>query len=524
MLGRVAPRRWPLRRRLLVVIAGLVVAGLALADYATYRTLHSYLINREDQQLAQLSRGVGRNLLFGRVGDVGGNGATQAFVEIRTADGTVVSEILARQGTQAALAAPRLPTDLPRPPAATGGTPDDGAYLTVPASGPGVGPYRVRVSQLTEGPVVFEQDVLVVATPLSDVTATLHKLLWTELGVSVAAVALAVLIGSYLVRLGLRPLDHMADTADEIAAGGLARRVAVAEDGTEVGRLGGALNSMLGRLEAAFAQKEASEARLRRFVTDASHELRTPLTSIRGYAELFRRGADRRPEDLAKAMSRIEAEATRMGLLVEDLLLLARLDQGRTPETVPVDVASLVLEAVEAARAVEPDRVFQTEVDDRPVVLGDRNRLRQVVDNLLVNVRVHTAPGAPATVRVRVEDSPTGQRMALVEVEDTGPGLEADGGEKVFERFYRADQSRSHDSGGVGLGLSIIRAITEAHGGTATAGPGSDGGACFRIALPLAPAMPPPSATSGASATDPAEPEPEVLVLDEAAPASPTKL
>jgi two-component system OmpR family sensor kinase len=484
--SRWGPRRWPLRRRLMVVMAALVVAGLALADYATYRTLHSYLLNREDQQLAQLSRGVGRTLLFGRPSSfTGANGSTQAFVEVRTENGAVAAEILARQGTQAPYPAPRLPDTLPSPPAATGGTPDDGLYMTVPATGPGVGPYRVRISQLTEGPVVFEGDVLVVATPLSDVTATLHKLVWTELGVSAAALALAVLIGSSMVRLGLRPLDDMADTADEIAGGRLDRRVAVVDDGTEVGRLGAALNAMLTRIEGAFAEKEASESRLRRFVTDASHELRTPLTSIRGYAELFRRGADRRPEDLAKVMSRIEAEATRMGVLVEDLLLLARLDQGRRPETVPVDLEWLVREAVDAARAVEPDRPLRTELVERPIVMGDRNRLRQVIDNLLVNVRVHTPADAPATVRVRTENG-----HAVVEVEDGGPGLPPDAGERVFERFYRADPSRSLDSGGVGLGLSIVQAITAAHGGTASAGPGHDGGACFRITLPLAPAEP----------------------------------
>ncbi|HET6810065.1 MAG TPA: HAMP domain-containing sensor histidine kinase [Acidimicrobiales bacterium] len=479
---------WSLRRRLLVVLAALVAVGLVVADGVTYHTLRSYLLNRENQQLDALAHGNINRLLndFGPGPPRVGGGATQAFVQLRDQSGTPLRTISAYQSDGTALAAPRLPAALPTPPAGNGPDGGDAAdYLTVPSTASGQGPYRVRVSQVVvvNGPFSGEPATLVVATPLTDMVATLHKLVWTEVGVSLGAVLVALAAGAWLVRVGLRPLEAMADTADEIAAGRLDRRVDAADATTEVGRLGTALNSMLGRIEHAFAEKEESEHRLRRFIADASHELRTPLTSIRGYAELFRRGADRRPEDLAKSMNRIEAEATRMGLLVEDLLLLARLDQGRPLEAERLDLGAVVGEAVDAARAVEPDRAISAELDPDVTVVGDRNRLRQVVDNLLTNVRLHTAPGAPA----RVHLAATGG-LAVLEVDDSGPGLDSEVASKVFERFFRADPSRSQDTGGAGLGLSIVHAIATAHGGSVEAGNRPDGpGARFVLRLPLAP-------------------------------------
>ena len=476
---------WSLRRRLLVVLAALVAVGLVVADGVTYHTLRSYLLNRENQQLDALAHGNVNRLLndFGppRVG----NGATQAFVQLRDQSGNPLRTISAYRPDGTPLAAPRLPAALPSPPAGGPDT-DAAAYLTVPSTQSGQGPYRVRVSQVVvvNGPLSGEPGTLVVATPLADMVATLHKLVWTEVGVSLGAVLIAVAVGAWLVRVGLRPLEDMADTADEIAAGRLDRRVDTSDAATEVGRLGSALNSMLGRIEDAFSEKEESEHRLRRFIADASHELRTPLTSIRGYAELFRRGADRRPEDLAKSMSRIEAEATRMGLLVEDLLLLARLDQGRPLESERLDLAGVVAEAVDAARAVEPGRPITAELDPEVDVIGDRNRLRQVVDNLLTNIRLHTAEGAPARVRLSAAGG-----LAVLEVDDSGPGLDPAVASKVFERFFRADPSRSQDTGGAGLGLSIVHAIAISHGGTVEAGNRPDApGARFVLRLPLAPA------------------------------------
>jgi two-component system OmpR family sensor kinase len=261
----------------------------------------------------------------------------------------------------------------------------------------------------------------------------------------------------------------MGETAGAIAAGDLTRRVEPADEGTEVGRLGIALNAMLSHIESAFEQRRRSEERLRRFVADASHELRTPLTSIRGYAELFRRGADTRPEDLAKSMANIEAEAARMGVLVDDLLLLARLDQGRPLERERVDLTAVVTEAVEGARAVEPDRSIELSVAGPVEIVGDAGRLRQVVDNLLDNARVH-APDAPVRARVAVDDAD-----AVLEVADEGPGIDPEVASRIFERFTRGDPSRSRGTGGAGLGLSIVAAIVNAHGGSVTAS-SHDGG------------------------------------------------
>ena len=300
-------------------------------------------------------------------------------------------------------------------------------------------------------------NTLIIATSLSGVDGTLHRLLLIELFVTLAVLAGIVVLGLWIVRLGLRPLDAIGRTADAIAGGDLSHRVERAEPHTEVGRLGLALNSMLDRIE-------ASDRRLRRFVADASHELRTPLAAVRAYAELFERGADKRPDDLARAMSGISRESERMSELVEDLLLLARLDEGQPLEREPVELAELAAEAVETARAVDPSRPIDLEVEPARV-LGDRARLRRVLDNLLGNVRSHTPAGTPAHVRVR-----TANGSAVIEVSDEGPGLPEGELDNVFGRFYRADASRSRDSGGVGLGLSIVAAIAQAHDGTVSAG------------------------------------------------------
>ncbi|HEX9315892.1 MAG TPA: ATP-binding protein, partial [Actinomycetota bacterium] len=268
----------------------------------------------------------------------------------------------------------------------------------------------------------------------------------------------------------------------------LTERVARSDDHTEVGQLGRALNVMLARIEAAFDERRASEAalrtseeRLRRFVSDASHELRTPVASVRAYAELFRRGGDRHPEDLPRLMARIESEAARMGVLVEDLLLLTRLDQGRPLEMAPVDLGALAADSVEAARTIEPERPITLQVEGSVEVMGDRDRLRQVADNLLANVRTHTPPGAGASVIVRLAGG-----RAIIEVADSGPGIDPQDAAHIFERFFRSDPSRARDRGGSGLGLSIVAAITAAHGGSASAAnrPGPGGGALFTIDLP----------------------------------------
>jgi two-component system, OmpR family, sensor kinase len=236
---------------------------------------------------------------------------------------------------------------------------------------------------------------------------------------------------------------------------------------------------MLGQIEVAFAERTASEARLRRFVADAAHELRTPLTSIRGYAELFRRGASTRPDDLAKTMLRIEEGAARMGVLVEDLLLLARLDQGRPLEIEAVDLTRLAAAAVDDMRVISPDRPVVFESNGTVVVSGDELRLRQVVANLLENARTHTPPTSPVEVRVGVAGDD-----AVIEVQDHGPGMTPEDASRVFERFWRADPSRARTSGGAGLGLAIVAAIIGAHGGRAEVQTAPGAGATFRVWIP----------------------------------------
>jgi signal transduction histidine kinase len=309
------------------------------------------------------------------------------------------------------------------------------------------------------------------------------------------------------VRASLRPLVEIEQTARAIAAGDLTRRVPDRDPRTEVGRLGQALNSMLAQIESAFGARAASEAsarrseeaarqsedRMRRFVADASHELRTPLTTIRGFAELYRQGASRDPAELDRLMRRIEDQAARMGLLVEDLLLLARLDQQRPLDRSPVDLLALAADAVNDARAVAPDRRIELVLgggDGDPgsalIVLGDGQRLRQVLANLVNNALTHTPAGSPVKVRVGGWDL-DGAPGAAVEVVDHGRGLAPQQAERVFERFYRADPARSHAAGGTGLGLSIVAALVAVHGGTVQVDSVPGRGARFRVVLPLAP-------------------------------------
>jgi two-component system OmpR family sensor kinase len=289
------------------------------------------------------------------------------------------------------------------------------------------------------------------------------------------------LVTWWVVRLGVWPVKRMTKMAVAIADGDLSQRVPDVVPGTEAGELGEALNTMLGRIEGAFAERGRSEARLRQFVGDASHELRTPVTTIRGYAELYRTGGLRGEGELDAAMQRTEAEAVRMGSLVEDLLLLARLDQGRPLQREPVDLDVLAREAVRDAVAVDPDHPVTAVTAGGVVVPGDEDRLRQVVTNLVGNARVHTPPGTPVEVRTFRE----GER-AVLEVADHGPGMPPAVAERAFERFYRADPARSRHQGGSGLGLAIVRATVDASGGTVTLRTALGQGTTVRVELPTA--------------------------------------
>ncbi|MER5643448.1 HAMP domain-containing sensor histidine kinase [Streptosporangium sp. NPDC002524] len=325
--------------------------------------------------------------------------------------------------------------------------------------------------------------LLALTTPEALVAASdelTERVALVMIGSSVFALACLTLLATHLIRRGLRPLDRIVETAAAIGEGNLERRIEAAPATGEVGRLGHALNQMLAQIEEAFREREASEDRLRRFVADASHELRTPIASIRGYAELFRRGAATRPEDLAKAMRRIEAEATRMGSLVDEMLLLARLDQGRPLERSPVELTSLAADAVADTLAIEPLRPLSLECEGPVEVPGDAAGIRQIVGNLLANVLSHTPEGTPAVVRIRVDDE-----HAVVEVADEGPGLTAEQGALVFERFHRAGHPRDGArQGGAGLGLSIVAAVAAAHGGDATVTSRPGAGATFRVRFP----------------------------------------
>ncbi len=473
-----------LRGRLVAGLLAVAAVGVLVLGFGTYRALAGFLQSRTEQQLRASLEPVyfeiARAELPGHRRPPGESVIlTGTFGELKLPDGTVITYSKGRH-------VPDLSDEAVD--AVDAG--DVERYFTTSAA-QGDGSYRVLAIPLDSG------GVLSVALPLDDNEATLRRLVGIELGMSAGVLVALAALSWWVVRLGLRPLDHIGDTAAAIAAGDLGRRVEGADERTEVGRLGLALNRMLGQIESAFDERRATEDRLRRFVADASHELRTPLTSIRGYAELFRRGAADRPEDLATAMRRIEEESARMGVLVEDLLLLARLDQaqadsGRAVERTPVDLARLAADAVDDARAVSPDRPIEFSGGSPVMVLGDELRLRQVAGNLLSNAQVHTPPGTEVRVRVAA----AGDR-AVLEVGDDGPGLNPDVAAKIFERFYRVDKARSRTTGGAGLGLSIVAAIAEAHGGSARLAPpvADRPGATFVVDLPLH--APVPAESSG---------------------------
>ncbi|HUR85521.1 MAG TPA: HAMP domain-containing sensor histidine kinase [Solirubrobacteraceae bacterium] len=480
-----------LRARLIVTLVVLAGAGLLVLGAATYAALRAYELNRVDQQataaIDQADRQLEREHLAaggelsignrppheenerrGRGGPPGGIGLAPAgtYAQQRDVSGAIVDDaVLGLPEGETEPAAPALPAKL--------SAGDRDTVGSIDGSEPR---YRLYAAAASGG------GLTVVAVPFTEVDATLERLLVIE-GLVIVAVLLALAAAAWwLVRLGLRPLVQIGTTAGAIAAGDLSRRVEPAEPRTEVGRLGLALNAMLARLEQAFAERSASEERLRRFLADASHELRTPLASIRGYAELFRIGAAREGADVEKAMSRIEDESTRMGVLVEDLLALARLDEVRDLHREPVDLATLAADAVDDARAVAPDREISLDGagDGAVVVDGDPGQLRQVVGNLVRNALVHTPAGTPIEIAVGAR----GGEASLV-VRDHGPGLPTDDPAELFDRFWRADPGRGRGRAGAGLGLAIVHGIVTAHGGRAEAAGADGGGARFTVVLPL---------------------------------------
>jgi signal transduction histidine kinase len=494
-----------LRLRLLLAVGAIAVVALILADLATYSALRSSLYKQVDQTLAQSPLRMDRFLnegtcpsptssLFGPgnaggagpPGGVGGDPAlgSSSFIELRTTAGKVVEgrQCAAYVGNRAY--SPQLPSQITGFTAQADGT--LATYFTAGSIQSGGPAFRVQV---TEGILQSnsEKILIVVGEPIGGTTSTLHSLFLIELAVTAAALVLALAGGWWLVRLGLRPLEDVERTADSIAAGNLDQRVPGADDSTEVGRLARALNVMLERIEVAFAARLASEARLqesdrhlRQFVADASHELRTPIAAVSAYAELFERGAAQHADDMPRVMSGIRTETERMDRLVNDLLTLARLDEGLPLHIVPVELVGVGAEAVQTALTVGPGWPVQFTASHPIEVMGDPVRLRQVVDNLLANVRAHTPEGTTSTVRVEGDGA-----KAQIIVRDSGPGMPAEEAARAFERFYRADPARARTHGGSGLGLSIVAAIVTAHGGTVSAISSPGNGMTVTVRLPI---------------------------------------
>ena len=487
-------RQWTLRTRLVVLMAALAAVALVVSNLVAVFFLRDNLISRVDTQLNTQARAV-------RIGDVfrfpsrPRPGFGQDFrVYLFDASGQLIQT-------------DSLSSDMPAGPIlgswpavrAHAGT---GPYTVDGADG---APWRVRVI-----PVGASGFFGVAALSLRDVTNTSHNLLLIDALVTALILALLSIAAASVVRIGLRPLTRMEATAAEISGtDDLSRRVTDVDSHTESGRLGAALNAMLGRLEGAMAARTASEQRLRQFLADASHELRTPLTSIQGFAELYRRGGTPPGPELDEAMGRIEGEVGRMRVLVNDLLLLARLDEERPLYRREVDLLGVAAETVRDAHVRVPHRFVQlTALNDyfdtfeRVTVIGDDDRLRQVATNLIGNALQHSGDDARVVVRVgRATVAPAaaptvaigapmaaGTAVAVLEVADTGPGMAPDDASHVFERLYRAERSRDRRHGGAGLGLAIVAAIVEAHAGRVELYTEPGAGSRFRVLLPAVPA------------------------------------
>ncbi|MCU1490055.1 MAG: phoR [Acidimicrobiaceae bacterium] len=510
--------RWSLRVRILIAVGAISLLALGVGNVVVFSSLHSYLYNQVDNTLASSEHALQDTISPDNgtpdndhdgpadtdepssdansatatppappVGNPAGAGASAfcdlgremapgLYVEVRSAAGKTVTTPTGPEKCPSfqpgsTSYSPKLPAHFTGFKTRGKGPPT--AYLTV-ASTKASGPeFRVEAVKLNSG------GVLIVASPINNIENTLSQLMVVELAVTGGALLGAILLGLWLVRVGLRPLRDVERTAEAIAGGDLEHRAPHANARTEVGRMAGAFNVMLERIETLVGDLRSSEHRLRRFVSDASHELRTPIAAVSAYAQLYARGAVSEERDVQRVMRGIERESGRMGRLVEDLLLLAKLDEHRPFDSEPVELVGLAAEAVETSILVGPDWPVTLVAGDSVEVLGDRGALRQVLDNLLGNVRSHTPAGTQTTVNVSVNGSD-----AILEVADNGPGITEEQSELIFERFFRSDASRSRETGGAGLGLSIVAAIVHAHGGRVEAVGRPGGGAVFRVTLP----------------------------------------
>lgn len=468
---------WTLRRRLTVTMAGLLVVAAALIGVVSVVSLRAFLVDRLDQQITNAvvrsTAAVSNGMEDSRPGHRGDGDddhddrpndallapgqAAGTLVAIVDPSGQVTAGVLNNRGAVVAV-----------------NLQDTNALASVESNSEpetihvkGAGEYRAVSVAAQDG------SSLVIALPMVEVNAAITQLLIVILIVTGLGVAAAIVVGRALIRYELRPLDRVTDTATRVSElpldkGDVDLGERLSEEDTdprtEVGRVGSAFNNMLVHIGRALTARQASEEKVRRFVADASHELRTPLASIRGYAELTRRSSATLPEDVSHSLNRIESEATRMTDLVEDLLLLARLDEGRELEHHQVDLSRIVVDAVSDAHAAGPDHTWDIDIPEVPVeVLGDQARLHQVVVNLLANARVHTPAGS--TVRVVLEETEDSVHIRVI---DNGPGIPADQMPDLFERFTRGDASRTRATGSTGLGLAIVHAVVHAHNGTVT--------------------------------------------------------
>ncbi|KRC52027.1 histidine kinase [Leifsonia sp. Root227] len=495
LVKRIRPfRSWTLRSRVvLVVVAMLAVLGAVIGTVSVV-ALQGYLISRLDGQLTSaLVRG---QHAADRI-NAGGPTSPQAAGVVQT-PGQPTGTLGAVRSASGGLLFPPVvladqPTTTNQPLEPKQVTINGLALLTVPSDekphtvdlGEALGSYRIAAARLDNG------DSVIIGLPLSDVNATVSQLTLVIVLVTLAGLIFAFLIASFVVRLAMRPLARVAGTAQQVAEmpldrGDVALSVRVPEADTdphtEVGTVGAALNRMLGHVASALTARQASEQKVRQFVADASHELRTPLASIRGYAELTRRSPHELPTDVTRSLGRIESEATRMTSLVEDLLLLARLDEGRELDRDPVDLSMLLIDALSDAHAAGPDHSWSIVLPEEPVeVIGDQPRLHQVVTNLLANARVHTPEGTKVVAELAVDAE---NHRAVISVKDNGPGIPDEVRSTLFERFARGDSSRNRATGSTGLGLAIVSAVVEAHGGELTV-ESEPGETVFAVSLPL---------------------------------------
>ena len=481
--------RWSLRNRLVLGVVILSTLGFTASGVVAQKQIESFLIHQIDDQLINVGSGaLPRVNLAGIVND-------DEYQERRGRPERDDDDV------------PQTPLD--RVPTSTSLTLLDGTGAVIGGIGGDLNTVSVRdylagytpaqVAEFQGRPFTIKAKgenfrVLALSLPsslgsvaiaqsLNDVDRTLSRLQWLFFLIGFAIVCLIAIASRTMIKVGLKPLSDVEDTAEKIAGGDLSARLPDAKPSTEVGRLTTSLNTMLSRIEESFALRKSSEDKLRRFVADASHELRTPLTAIRGFAELHRQGAVAGEEDTKQLLARIEGESIRMGSLVEDLLLLARLDQAREMEHLPVNIAKVTRDAVASAQVAGPEHPISLIGDvDELYTLGDQHRIHQVIANLLANARTHTPTGTSITLSIAQNND-----GITIAVSDNGPGLSENDQKRIFERFYRADSSRVRiDGEGSGLGLSIVDAVMKAHGGSVSVSSELGKGATFTLFFPRA--------------------------------------